>query len=183
MSDKQQHQDEPADRELAALLKAMPVPEPAPGFFAQVTASAAREYARRQELRALKTRWLFTGAAAALVVAFLVSNLLGVPGSDPSIDNQIPAITMTVAEPQTVNLLFASAEALENAVLTLNLPAGVELEGFPGQREISWQTSLASGRNLLPLRLLAVAPTQGELQARLEHDTRDRVFRLQLSTG
>ncbi len=183
MNDKQLPQDEAADLELAAWLKAMPVPDPAPGFFAQATAAAASEHARRQELRALKTRWLFSGVAATLVLAFLVSIFLDVPAGGPPTEDAIPAIAMTVAEPQTVNLLFASAETLDHAVLTLQLPPGVELEGFPGQREISWETSLASGRNLLPLRLLAVAPAHGELLARLEHDSRDRVFRLQLSTG
>ena len=61
-----------------------------------------------------------------------------------------------------MNLVFSSAEALDSATLTVTLPAGVELEGFPGQSEITWETSLAEGRNLLPLRLIAVAPAGGE---------------------
>ena len=60
---------------------------------------------------------------------------------------------------------------------------GVEMAGFPGQSEISWETSLNKGRNLLPLKLIALTPVGGELLARLEHDDRDRVFRLQVDVS
>ena len=60
---------------------------------------------------------------------------------------------------------------------------GIELDGFPGQREITWETSLSEGKNLLPLTLVAVTPTGGELLARLEHDNRNRTFRLQVEVG
>jgi len=72
---------------------------------------------------------------------------------------------------------------LQKATLTVSLPIGVELAGFPGQREISWETSLNEGRNLLPLKLIALTPAGGELLARLEHEDRDRVFRLQLDVS
>ncbi len=87
---------------------------------------------------------------------------------------------MALEEPRTVNLVFASATSLDSATLTVSLPEGIELEGFPGQREISWETSLSEGKNFLPLTLIALTPTGGELLARLEHDDRDRTFRLQV---
>ena len=65
-------------------------------------------------------------------------------------------------------------------MLTVTLPDGVELDGFPGQREIAWQTSLNEGKNLLPLKLIAVSPMGGEVLARLEHGDRDRTFRLRI---
>jgi hypothetical protein len=70
---------------------------------------------------------------------------------------------------------------LHSATLTVTLPAGVELAGFPGQREVSWETSLTAGRNLLPLKLIALTPVGGELLARLEHEDRERLFRLQVN--
>ena len=101
----------------------------------------------------------------------------------PDTNATIPGVTVTLAEPQTVNLMFSSATALESATLTVSLPDGVELAGFPGQREISWETSLKKGRNLLPLKLIALTPVGGELLARLEHDDRDRIFRLQVNVS
>jgi hypothetical protein len=96
----------------------------------------------------------------------------------PVADPAIPSITMTLEEPRTINLVFASAEKLDNAMLTVRLPAGVEMSGFPGQREVTWQTSLNTGKNLLPLKLIATSPVGGEVYATLTHNDRDRTFRL-----
>jgi hypothetical protein len=98
----------------------------------------------------------------------------------PDADAGIPGVTIAMEQPRTVNLVFASAQALDSATLTVTLPDGVELDGFPGQREVTWETSLDEGRNLLPLTLIALTPVGGELLARLEHDDRDRTFRLRL---
>jgi hypothetical protein len=169
------------EQRLLDLLKDLPVPEAEQGFYDRALVQAARDGTRRQ-----RNRWLVTGfasAAAAAVVILLVSGLF--PGGDlpsPAVD-PIPGVTITMAEPETVNLVFASAEALDDATLSLTLPAGVELAGFPGQREIRWQTSLRPGRNLLPLDLVAVAPGGGEVVATLSHDSRERTFRLRIDVG
>ena len=63
------------------------------------------------------------------------------------------------------------------------LPDGVELAGFPGQREIAWQTNLVEGKNLLPLELIALTLVGGEVLARLEHDNRKRTFRLRIEVS
>ncbi len=101
----------------------------------------------------------------------------------PEAESTIPGVSIALAEPRTVNLVFASATALDSATLTVTLPDGIELDGFPGQREITWETSLSEGKNLLPLTLVAVTPAGGELLARLEHDDRDRTFRLRVNVG
>ena len=90
---------------------------------------------------------------------------------------------MTLAQPQTVRLLFASAEPLQDATLTVMLPDGIELSGFPGQREISWQTSLKAGQNLLPLNLIATSAMGGEVFAILQHDDRGQSFRLRVDVS
>jgi hypothetical protein len=91
--------------------------------------------------------------------------------------------TIALEQEHTVRLVFASATALDSATLTVSLPEGIELAGFPGQREISWETSLQEGKNLLPLTLIALTPAGGELLARLEHEDRDRTFRLQVDVS
>jgi len=176
-----QNQD-PDDPELLALLRDYAVPPAATGFYDQALVRATHEGSRRQ-----RNRWLLTGfggaVAAGLAVWLVSSMLLTTPqpqtGSE-ALSAALPGITMTLEEPRTVNLVFASATALEAATLTVSLPTGVELVGFPGQSEISWQTNLSAGRNLLPLKLIALTPAGGELLARLEHDDRNRVFRLQV---
>jgi hypothetical protein len=166
------------DRQLDALLRDYTVPGPGAGFFDRALLRATHEGARRQ-----RTRWMaagFGGAIAAGLAAWVVSAfLLSAPGL-PEAEAPIPGVTMALEEPRKVNLVFSSGSALETATLTVSLPPGVELQGFPGQREITWETSLEQGKNVLPLTLVALTPAGGELLARLEHDNRSRTFRLQL---
>ncbi|MGI9238870.1 MAG: hypothetical protein ACR2QZ_15830 [Woeseiaceae bacterium] len=166
------------DPALQALLKDYPAPEPAAGFYEQALARATHEGSRRQ-----RNRWIMTGfgsAVAAGIALWFVGGFFFATPEATLPDPTIPGITMTLEEPRTVNLVFASETSMDAAMLTVTLPEGVELDGFPGQREITWQTSLNEGKNLLPLRLIAVSPIGGEVLARLEHDDRDRTFRLRI---
>lgn len=169
------------DREILDLLRDYPAAEPTPGFFEQALVRATHEGTRRQ-----RNRWILTGfgsaVAAGIVLWFVAGFFLAVPDVAPP-EPTIPGIALTLEEPRTVNLVFASKTALDAATLTVSLPPGVELAGFPGQREITWQTSLVEGRNLLPLELIALTPTGGEVLARLEHDNRNRTFRLRIDVS
>lgn len=164
------------DQEVLELLKDYPMPEADAGFYDQALVRATHEGSRRQ-----RNKWMLTGfgaAIAATIAAWMVGGLLL---NDPQIaapEAAIPGVTIALAEPRTVNLVFASATALDSATLTVSLPDGIELDGFPGQREITWETSLQEGKNMLPLTLVALTPAGGELLAHLEHDDRDRTFRL-----
>ena len=175
------HDTDRQDREIQDLLRDYPAPEPDAGFYDQALARATHEGARRQ-----RNRWLMTGFGSALaagVVLWLVSGVFLSTPELPQPESEIPGVVMTLEEPRTVNLVFASATAMDAATLTVTLPDGVELAGFPGQREIAWQTSLVEGRNLLPLELIALTPVGGEVLARLEHDDRDRTFRLRIEVS
>lgn len=175
-TDDQPNLDE--ERQLLDLLKDYPMPEATAGFYDQALVRAAHQGSRHQ-----RNRWLMTGfgsaVAAGIVLAFVSGVFFETPDVPP-LDPNIPGVTMALAEPQTVNLVFSSTEALDGATLTVSLPDGVELDGFPGQREISWTTNLSVGKNLLPLKLIALTPAGGVVLARLEHDHRDRTFRLRV---
>ncbi len=176
--DQDEFQDDP---ELRALLKDYPRPDADAGFFDQALARAMLTGARRQ-----RSRWVATGFGGALatgLAVWMIGGILMTPTPLPDTGATIPGISMALEEPRTVNLIFSATEAMPSATLTVTLPGGVELAGFPGQREISWETSLNAGRNLLPLKLVALTPVGGELLARLEHEDRDRVFRVQLDVS
>lgn len=148
------------------------------GFYDQALVRATHEGSRRQ-----RNKWLLTGfgaAIAATIAVWMIGGMLLTSPQLPDAESVIPGVTVALEEPRTVNLVFASATALDSATLTVTLPDGIELNGFPGQREITWETSLNEGRNLLPLTLIALTPTGGELLARLEHKDRDRTFRLRV---
>ena len=166
------------DQEILALLKDYPMPEAAAGYYDQALVRATHEGSRRQ-----RNRWLLTGFGSAIAAGLAIWMIGGfffttpeLPGADPT----IPGVTMTLAEPRTINLVFASTEALKGATLTVQLPPGIEMSGFPGQREVTWETSLTAGKNLLPLKLIATSPQGGEVFATLRHDDRGRTFRLRV---
>jgi len=168
------------DREIQALLKDYPMPQAPAGFYDQALARATHEGSRRQ-----RNRWLatgFGGAIAAGLAIWMFGAMLLTNPDVPTVNAEIPGITMALEAPRTVNFMFSSAEALDSAMLTVSLPAGLELQGFPGETEVTWETSLDKGKNYLPLTLVAVTPAHGELLARLEHDDRNRTFRLRVDT-
>lgn len=169
------------DQEILELLKDYPMAAAEAGFYDQALARATHEGSRRQ-----RNRWVMTGfgsaIAAGLVLWFIGGTFLTTPNL-PQPDSSIPGIALTLEEPRTVNLVFASAAALDAATLTVSLPYGIELAGFPGQTEITWQTSLVEGKNFLPLELIALSTAGGEVLARLEHDNRDRTFRLRIDVS
>lgn len=167
------------DQEVLELLREYPMPEATAGFYDQALVRATHDGTRRQ-----RNRWLLTGfgsAVAAAAAIWIVSGVLFGSPDLPAPEATIPGVTIALEEPRTVNLVFASATALDSATLTVMLPDGVELDGFPGQREITWETSLDKGKNLLPLTLVALTPAGGELLATLEHENRNRTFRLQVN--
>ena len=164
------------EQELLELLKDYPVPEAQAGFYDQALVQAARQGTQRQ-----RTRWLMTGfgsAIAAGLAIWVITAMLMTTPQLPDAGPAIPGVTIALAQEKTVRLVFASASALDSATLTVSLPEGIELAGFPGQREITWETSLEEGKNLLPLTLIALTPAGGELLATLEHKDRNRTFRL-----
>jgi hypothetical protein len=115
------------DQEVLELLKDYPMPA--------AVVRATHEGSRRQ-----RNKWMLTGFGAAIAATIAVWMIGGMLLSDPQLpeaDMAIPGITMALAEPRTVNLVFASATALDSATLTVSLPDGIELDGFPGQREIT----------------------------------------------
>lgn len=169
------------DQEVLGLLKDYPMADADAGFYDRALARATHEGTRRQ-----RNRWIMTGFGSALAAGFVLWLIGGFFLTTPQTTGptaDIPGIVMTLAEPRTVNLVFASKSKLDAATLTVTLPDGVELAGFPGRREIAWQTSLVEGKNLLPLELIALTPAGGEVLARLEHDNRKRTFRLRIEVS
>jgi hypothetical protein len=92
-------------------------------------------------------------------------------------------VALAVAAPHTVNLVFESRTPFDDVDFTLDLPAGIELQGRPGVRRITWRAPLASGSNLLPLTLLARGGRGGELAARLQHGGAQKTFVVDLEVG
>ena len=151
---------------LRAALRTLPAPGPRSGFFEDALARAQGARVAR------RTGWTYiAGAALAASLALWIGagqlpTLLREPATKPI------GVTIALHETRTVQLSFNAERDLPQATLSITLPEGVELQGFPGQHQVSWQTSIARGANVLSLPLTAVSATGGTLLARLEHGDR-----------
>jgi hypothetical protein len=155
---------------LQAELRGMPAPTPRPDFAAQALARAAGPaHAGR--------RWALPGLAlaASVTLALGVAAILFALQPGPA-----HSVALLPGEPETVRLMFTSARPLPAATLHLSLPAHVELVGYAGRRELTWQTDLREGGNLLRLPLVARGKAGGEIRARLSHGESSRTFRVKV---
>ncbi|MEM9688593.1 MAG: hypothetical protein AAF917_03865 [Pseudomonadota bacterium] len=168
--------DDKHDQALDELLKDYPMPQADAAFYDRALLNASREGTRRQ-----RKRWLFAGFSSAVAAGVAALALFGLfSGSPDTATSAIPGVTIALEQPRTINLMFGANEPLANAMLTVSLPDGIELDGFPGQTEVTWETSLSAGRNLLPLTLVAVKPVSGDLFARLSHNNRQQTFQIRI---
>jgi len=126
-------------------------------------------------------RWL--ALAATLVFGIALGFLLGDRGSDGD---------MIVAEPvvledegaQRIAIAIESRRAYAEVDFVVELPAGVELAGHPGQRSVRWTGSLAEGRSRLQLPLqIAPGSEGGRLVTRIVRPDGERRLVVPLEPG
>jgi predicted anti-sigma-YlaC factor YlaD len=165
---------------LKGALAALPVEGPRPGFFEEALAAAegSRAATRKRIWRAWHVGALAAGLAAAAIVVLSTTNLEQIDPAAPAVG--IAQVALAIEEAQTINLVFASEEALEGVSLTVDLPPGVELARYPGQERVRWSTRLQAGKNVLPLELVAHGGTGGELVATMRRDGKEKVFRVSI---
>ena len=158
---------------LRAGLRAMPVPEPRPGFVERALATASGAPAPHMRgIRATLTRpsvWWAAGVGAVLAsIAWLA--VMGMHSAAP----REQAVSLALNESREISLVIDSERALEGATIRLYVSGGVALAGYEDQHEIEWLASLNQGANLLSLPVVARAPGDGRVVAEIEHDGRTR---------
>ena len=165
-------------RALQAALREYPVLGPGPEFYDRALAKAQEGSGSRRALKG----WTLgaSGALAASVVVLLVAGLL-LRSPDLTPSDALPGVSMAMHETRTVNLVFSSAEAFQEVSLTVDLPPGIELSGYAGRDRIRWTTRLQAGRNVLPLELVAFGSEGGELVARLQHEGKEKIFKISVA--
>ena len=140
-----------------------------PGFIDQALARATRIGEARPGWR--------PKLGMALAASVVLGAALGVFfATQPTVQT----VALTIDRPETVRLMFNSAKPLKAATLSLALPENVELVGYGKRRELSWQTDLREGGNLMQLPLVVRGATKDDLVASLSHDGSSKTFRLKI---
>ena len=96
---------------------------------------------------------------------------------------QLSGVTISLNVEKTVRVSFESVSELQGATLTVQLPPGVEISGYEGQREISWSTDVTQGVNILALPLMLREGSGGTIVARIEHSGKSKAFQLDVDVS
>jgi len=155
-------------------LQQLPVEEASPDFERRVFAEVRRQH-HRQSNRFVAG--FATAMAASLAIWF--ASTVYLPEA-PTEQQQVIAVAMN--ESQTVRLMFEAPADISQVNLSIGLPDNMELNGYPGRRQLSWQTSLKKGQNILALPIMAVDKGQGELVAQLSYGDKIKTIRVVLKT-
>ena len=124
--------------------------------------------------------WMGTGfgagvAASIFAVAFAFGLLA--PRADVATSFQI-----SLNEPRQMDIAIETDRELRAATITIILAGNVDLDGFRGQRELSWSENLDAGVNRLSLPLIATGMAGGQVIVRLDHPQSEQVFVIDLET-
>ena len=106
-------------KKLRIVLSAMPVSGPREEFFDRAMQNARSQ--NPQSETGKRARYWMPAAVAAGIAVMLVGGLL-LRSPQPALDNQntaVASVTMELSEPQTVNLVFNSATAVEDVLLVV----------------------------------------------------------------
>jgi len=149
-------------------LRGMPVPDISAGFAARALRRAAA--ANVASHHPGHNRAFAGGFAAALVagiVLWFVSGVYGPNGELATSQPQLAELSISLHETRRVKLSFNAPEDIEKVRVALFLPAHVELEGYPGRKQIAWYTRLHKGDNVLTLPLSALHSEKGMFTAKI----------------
>lgn len=114
------------------------------------------------------------GGALAAALAIAVVYVRGVETGSPA--QALPEIRLAVNETRDVSIALDSPRALAHAQVHVLLSGAIGLEGFDGQKELSWYTDLDAGVNRLTLPVTVLGAGGGQLVVEVEHENRRRTF-------
>jgi len=158
----------------AAVRKLSP-PEVHPAFADRAILRASRPDAGASHPR--RRAMLGVALAASLVLGITAGAYLTLRAAP------VQTVVLAVDRPETVRMVFTSAKPLHAATISIVLPENVDLVGYAGRRELSWQTDLREGQNLLQLPLVAHGAVKDELRANLSHGAGTKTFRIRFDVA
>jgi hypothetical protein len=180
---------------LQAALRKLPVEGPSEGFADRALRRAVAQNVGQHHRHGFLVGFGSAAAAALalwVVVGFFPQDIPVEGTGDYSVAQgsvaqggaPMPEVTIALSQQRDIKLAFHSAVELKGARIRIQLPENVALVGFPGQRELDWETNLAKGDNLLSLPVVATrAARGGQLVARIEHAGKIRTLKVNLEMG
>lgn len=169
-------------RAVVDTLGVLPVPPIPAGFAERVLANAYRQAERVNDPRRRAQGWGLALAATFLLgIGFGIALMWNAGGHADSYRTLADGtLVLTPGNTTTVRIALDAERAIGNVDFVIDVPAGMEIEGHPGERQVAWSGELKQGRNVLGLSLIAQAGANGVLTTELHHDTHDSVFKMRV---
>ena len=121
--------------------------------------------------------WLGTGLGGAVAASlFVVAMTVGWIGPSTVEPTDMGQFAVSVYEPTMMDVAIEADRPLANASISILLSGDVEIEGYRGQRELTWVTDLEQGVNRLNLPVVALDESGGKMVVRLDHPQSEQVF-------
>jgi len=160
-------------RRLRQALRSMPVTPPEEGFLDSVVGQTVVRTHRNEAWF-----WSSAGLGSAVVASAIAWLILAVPVNPPASNSiaELETVAISLNVEKTFRLTFDSQRELQDATLTVSLPAGVEVVGYEGRGSVRWTTDVKPGTNILELPLIVRSGDGGEVLARIEHQGKQKSF-------
>ncbi len=121
------------------------------------------------------TGTVFGGVVAASLFALaLTTGWVQLPGD--ATNRSAPEFVVALSEPRDLNVAIETDHALANATITVTLSGGVELAGYTGQRQLTWEADLVAGVNQLTLPIRTTGIAGGQVIVQLVHPDTEQVL-------
>jgi len=158
------------------VLPELKAPAMRPEFASQAFAKVRQQHSRAAGSTRLR------GTGLALAASLALAGIVGVFVHQPnSTEPEAAAIHISMQQPKNVNVVFNAKEDLQQVTISIELPDNLSLDGFAGEKMVSWNTTLQKGKNVLSLPIIATQAGNGTLVARLRLGEQDKVFRIHVN--
>lgn len=146
--------------------------------------STALQEPSQPQVTARPRFWAGTGIGSALAASlFMFAMTIGWIGPSVVESEHVADFAVAVSEPRIMNVAIEADRPLQGASISILLSGDIELEGFSGERELTWITDLEEGVNRLQLPVIALDPSGGKMIVRLDHPDTQQVYVVNVDTS
>jgi hypothetical protein len=162
-------------KSLQARLNSIAVPEQEPGLNKRIIGKF-----RQQQPKGI--HWIPSSIGGAIAAMLIMWVTISHQTNESEGLSELNYIVINIEEMQerTVQLVFNAPEEYQSATFVIEMPENLELNGYPGNRLLSWKSSLRKGKNKLALPFVATGQVKGEVIARLEIGNQSKEFHMQI---
>jgi len=134
-----------------------------------------------EQQASLARRWFNTGFSSAVAAGLFAWALFSVFIHASNYGNTTEEIHLPLNIAKIINIAIETPANFNQVTMTIEVPSHIEIDGFPNENRISWNTTLNSGKNLLSLPLKLKENYDGYIIAKISDGTKDKAFRFAIS--